>query len=126
MLYPGLLSPGQKFLVEYSTLDPDLVRVAGRNASVGNLLIAVVLVVIWVLAGPLIYLLRRWSGLPMWRPGRGSVIDTPEVGPIADDQPNPPAGPGSEAAVPAEDGAMADVPTARIAAVAALPDAAAD
>jgi hypothetical protein len=65
VLYPGLLATGQKFIVEYSTADPDLVRVAGRTAAVGNLMVAAVLVVTWLIAGPLAYLLHRRSGLPL-------------------------------------------------------------
>lgn len=83
VLYPGLLSPGRKFLVEYSTADPDLVRVAGRTAAVGNLEIGITLVVIWVIAGSLVYLLRRWSRVPLWRRSRHAVVDPPELGPIA-------------------------------------------
>ena len=84
VLYPGLLSPGQKFLVEYSTANPDLVRVAGRNAAVGNIMIAVVVAVTWLIAWPLVYLLRRWSGLPLLRrrPPPGDVSSTPEIGPM--------------------------------------------
>jgi hypothetical protein len=126
VLYPGLLSPGQKFLVEYSTVNPDLVRVAGRTAAVGNVSIAIVLVAIWVIVGPLIYLLRRWSGLPLWGSGRAAVIDTPEVGPIVDEQVERPAAAAGEATLPPADGPIGDVPTERIAAVAALPDVAAD
>lgn len=126
VLYPGLLSPGQKFLVEYSTVDPDLVRVAGRTAAVGNVSITIVLVAIWVIVGALIYLLRRWSGLPLWGSGRGAVIDTPEVGPIAALQADRPAAATGEASVAPSDGPVGDVPTERIAVVATLPDAAAD
>lgn len=65
VLYPGLLRVGQQFLVEYDTADPDLVRVAGRTAAVGNLVVAVTLVGIVLITGLL------WSG---WRrPGRPPV-----------------------------------------------------
>jgi hypothetical protein len=93
VLYPGLLSPGQKFLVEYSTADADLVRVAGRNAAVGNIMIAVVVAVTWLIAWPLVYLLRRWSGLPLLRRRRapGDPLGTPEIGPMTlDDAADPP------------------------------------
>ena len=33
VLYPGLLSIGQQFVVEYSTQDPQIARVAGRTAG---------------------------------------------------------------------------------------------
>lgn len=65
VLYPGLLVPGQRFIVEYSTANPDLVRVAGRTAAVGNLMVAVVLVLTWLIAVPLVYLLRRRAGVPL-------------------------------------------------------------
>ena len=42
VLYPGLLSLGQQFVVEYSTQDPQIARVAGRTAAVGNLQLALV------------------------------------------------------------------------------------
>lgn len=73
VLYPGLLSPGERFLVEYSTADPDLVRVAGRTAAVGNLVIGVAVVLVWAVAAPLVFLLRRWSGLPLVRRRRRST-----------------------------------------------------
>ena len=58
VLYPGLLQVGQQFLVEYDTADPDLVRVAGRTAAVGNLLVAL------TLAGTVLVTGLVWSG---WR-----------------------------------------------------------
>lgn len=65
VLYPGLLTVGQRFIVEYSTVDPFLVRVAGRTAAVGTVMIAAVLVVSWLIAAPLAWWLRRRSGLPL-------------------------------------------------------------
>lgn len=67
VLYPGLLTVGQRFVVEYSTVDPSLVRVAGRTASVGTVMIAAVLVVSWLVAAPLAWWFRRRSGLPLLR-----------------------------------------------------------
>ena len=74
VLYPGMLSPGQRFLVEYSTEQPDLVRVAGRTAAVGNLLIAIVFVVTWLLAAPLTLWLRHRSGGSLLRRMRRRTI----------------------------------------------------
>ncbi len=45
VLYPGLLSVGQQFKIEYSTLDPSVVRVAGRTAAVGNISLGATLLV---------------------------------------------------------------------------------
>jgi hypothetical protein len=88
VLYPGLLTPGQKFIVEYSTADPELVRVAGRTASVGNLMVAAVLVATWLIAAPLAYLLRRRSGRPLLRRRQPPPATDPAVpslgGPGAD------------------------------------------
>ncbi|SDO95975.1 hypothetical protein SAMN04515671_2481 [Nakamurella panacisegetis] len=61
VLYPGLLSVGQRFQVEYSTLDPTVVRVAGRTAAVGDLLLGITLGVTVVVAAPLIFFLHRRS-----------------------------------------------------------------
>ena len=57
VLYPGLLRVGQQFLVDYDTADPDLVRVAGRTAAVGNLLIVLTLIGIVVVTA------LSWTGL---------------------------------------------------------------
>ncbi len=67
VLYPGLLTVGQRFVVEYSTVDPSLVRVAGRTAAVGTVMIATVLMVSWLVAAPLAWWFRRRSGLPLLR-----------------------------------------------------------
>ena len=50
MLYPGLLSLGQQFVVEYSTKDPQIARVAGRTAAVGTVMIAFTLGVTYLIA----------------------------------------------------------------------------
>lgn len=68
VLYPGLLSVGQQFVVEYDAEDPTIVRVAGRTAMVGNLVIAATLVGTWVVAGGLVLWLRRPRGTR--KPGR--------------------------------------------------------
>lgn len=59
VLYPTRLIAGQYIDVEYSKSDPDLVRVAGRNASVAIVPAVSVVVVTWAVAGPALFLLRR-------------------------------------------------------------------
>jgi hypothetical protein len=59
VLYPGLLTVGQRFMVEYSTADPTVVRVAGRTAAVGNLGLATTAVATWLIGGAVIVMLRR-------------------------------------------------------------------
>lgn len=71
VLYPGLLALGQQFVVEYSTQDPQIARVAGRTAAVGNLLIALTAAVTYLIAVPLIWWCRRRSGLPLLGLRRG-------------------------------------------------------
>jgi len=64
-LYPGLLSLGQQFVVEYSTQDPQIARVAGRTASVGTIMIVLTLAGTYLVAAPLIWWCRRRSRLPL-------------------------------------------------------------
>ena len=59
VLYPGLLAVGQRFQIEYSTLDPTVVRVAGRTASVGDVPLAVTVGVTAVVAIPVVLWSRR-------------------------------------------------------------------
>jgi hypothetical protein len=63
VLYPGLLSVGQDFVVEYSTVDPAIVRVAGRTARVGIVMVVFAAMVTWLVATPVVVWLRRRSGL---------------------------------------------------------------
>jgi len=65
VLYPGLLSLGQQFVVEYSTTNPQISRVAGRTAAVGDVPIAVSAAVTYLIALPLIWWCRRRSELPL-------------------------------------------------------------
>lgn len=65
VLYPGLLSVGQQFVIEYSTQDPQIARVAGRTASVGTVMIAAVLAITYLVAVPLIWFCLRRAGLPL-------------------------------------------------------------
>ena len=63
VLYPGLLSIGQEFVVEYSTVDPTIVRVAGRTARVGIVMVVFAAMVTWLIATPIVVWFRRRSGL---------------------------------------------------------------
>lgn len=67
VLYPGLLSVGQQFVVEYSTVDPQIARVAGRTASVGTIMIAVTLAVAYLIAVPVLWWCHRRARMPMSR-----------------------------------------------------------
>lgn len=59
VLYPTNLVSGQRIDVEYARSDPDLVRVAGRNASVAVIPALSVIVVTWVVTGPIVWWLVR-------------------------------------------------------------------
>ena len=72
VLYPGLLSLGQQFVVEYSQQDPQIARVAGRTAAVGTLSIGLVTAVTWLFAVPLIWWLIRRACLPLFGTARRS------------------------------------------------------
>lgn len=59
VLYPTNLTAGEHIKVEYSRSDPDLVRVAGRDALVAIQPVLSVIAVCWVLALPALWLLTR-------------------------------------------------------------------
>ncbi len=59
VLYPTKLTAGERINVEYSKQDPELVRVAGRDARVAIIPALSVIVVAWLLALPVLWLLRR-------------------------------------------------------------------
>lgn len=61
VLYPTNLVAGQRIEVEYYKADPDveLVRVAGRDATVAIVPAGSVIVVTWLIAGPALFWLRR-------------------------------------------------------------------
>ncbi|PBC42100.1 DUF3592 domain-containing protein [Rhodococcus sp. ACPA4] len=63
VLYPTNLTVGQRIEVEYYKTDPDLVRVAGRSASVALIPAGSVIVVTWLLAGPAVWYLRKREAL---------------------------------------------------------------
>ncbi|MGI8416786.1 MAG: DUF3592 domain-containing protein [Nakamurella sp.] len=59
VLYPGLLQVGQQFVVEYSAASPDTVRVAGRTARNGLVMVLAAAVISWLIATPLLVWLGR-------------------------------------------------------------------
>lgn len=59
VLYPTDLTVGQRIAVEYSRGDPDLVRVAGRDARVAVIPAASVAVIAWAIALPILFVVRR-------------------------------------------------------------------
>ncbi len=59
VLYPTRLTAGERINVEYSRADPELVRVAGRDARVAIVPALSVIVVVWAIALPVLWLLRR-------------------------------------------------------------------
>ncbi len=95
VLYPGLLSLGQQFVVEYSQQDPQIARVAGRTAAVGTLSIGLVAVVAWLVAVPVIWWLIRRARLPLFGTARapGHAASPPPPGPT---EQSPGRGEGSE------------------------------
>ncbi len=61
VLYPTNLTAGERIRVEYSRSDPDLVRVEGRDVRVAIPPALSVIVVVWLLALPALWLLTRVS-----------------------------------------------------------------
>lgn len=59
VLYPSGLAAGQLVLIEYDGTNPDLARVAGRTATLTLLPLGVTVLVIWLVAGPALWWLRR-------------------------------------------------------------------
>src|SRR5262249_36895368 len=60
--YPGGLRAGQLTRVEYNRADPDQVRVAGRTWRRGAAWAAITLAVLWMVAAPAVWWLRRRHG----------------------------------------------------------------
>lgn len=71
ILYPTNLTAGERIKVEYSRSDPDLVRVAGRDARVAVIPALSVIVVTWLLALPAWWLLVRAARREPGAPGGG-------------------------------------------------------
>ncbi len=59
VLYPTKLTVGERINVEYRRGDPDLVRVAGRDARVAIIPALSVILVVWAVALPVLWFLRR-------------------------------------------------------------------
>ncbi|MFF0815822.1 DUF3592 domain-containing protein [Rhodococcus sp. NPDC003318] len=59
VLYPTNLTAGQRIDVEYARSDPDLVRVSGRDVRVALVPAGSVIVVTWLIVGPVLWFLRR-------------------------------------------------------------------
>ncbi len=59
VLYPTNLTAGERINVEYNRADPDLVRVAGRDVRVAIPPALSVLITIWAVTLPLLWLLSR-------------------------------------------------------------------
>jgi hypothetical protein len=59
VLYPTDLTVGQRIEVEYARSDPDLVRVAGRDAKVAIIPALSVALLAWLVAAPVLVLLHR-------------------------------------------------------------------
>ncbi|MFI7668724.1 DUF3592 domain-containing protein [Nocardia sp. NPDC049526] len=59
VLYPTNLTAGERINVEYSRKDPDLVRVAGRDVRVAIQPALSVILVVWAIALPTMWLLLR-------------------------------------------------------------------
>ncbi|WP_373863600.1 DUF3592 domain-containing protein [Nocardia vermiculata] len=69
VLYPTKLTAGERINVEYSRSDPELVRVAGRDARVAIIPALSVIVVVWAVALPVLWALRRIARNPRRRAG---------------------------------------------------------
>ncbi len=67
VLYPEALEEGQVVRVEYDQRNPDLVRVAGRGATLTVLPVSTAVLTGWALAAGLVYWLRRKGPLHLRR-----------------------------------------------------------
>jgi hypothetical protein len=59
VLYPEGLTAGTRVRVEYDTLEPNMVRVAGRDFTLAFLPVGTTIAGTWIVAAPLIWWLRR-------------------------------------------------------------------
>jgi hypothetical protein len=59
VFYPGRLAVGQRISIEYSSTDPELVRVSGRDASLSILPALSVLIYSWLVIGAIMVLLAE-------------------------------------------------------------------
>lgn len=60
VFYPRGLEPGQLVRVQYDRSEPELVKVEGRDWSVGLVPVLIGIAVIWVVCGPGAWTLARW------------------------------------------------------------------
>ncbi len=72
VLYPTNLTAGERIRVEYYRADPDLVRVEGRDVRVAIPPALSVIVVVWALALPTVWLLLRLDRRRSTAAGAGS------------------------------------------------------
>ncbi|MCP2165934.1 hypothetical protein LX83_002793 [Goodfellowiella coeruleoviolacea] len=63
VLYPRGLEEGQMVRIEYDADNPELARVAGRTAALALLPVGTTLLGVWLVAGALLWWLRR-PGMP--------------------------------------------------------------
>ena len=59
VLYPEGLTAGTRVRIEYDTLQPNLVRVAGRDFTLAFLPVGATIAGTWIVAVPLLWWLRR-------------------------------------------------------------------
>lgn len=74
VLYPQHLEVGQVVRVEYDTRNPELVRVAGRGASLTVLPVASLLVGAWLVIGGTLWWLRKRGPLHLRPPHRAKRV----------------------------------------------------
>lgn len=73
VLYPGGLEEGQVVPVDYAAENPDLVRVVGRSFTLTFLPVSTTVLFTWLVAGPLLYLLRRQRPSGNGRPAGAAI-----------------------------------------------------
>ncbi|WP_422655552.1 DUF3592 domain-containing protein [Lentzea sp.] len=61
VLYPSGLSEGDNVRVEYDQTNPELVRVAGRTATLSLLPVGTFLVSVWIAIAAVVTVLRRFG-----------------------------------------------------------------
>ena|SRR5215211_247683 len=61
VLYPNGLQPGQLIRIEYDVRNPELARVADRDASIGLVPALITVATVWIVLAPLGLWLRRRS-----------------------------------------------------------------
>jgi hypothetical protein len=59
VLYPEGLAAGERVKIEYDTLEPNMVRVAGRDFTLAFLPVGSTIAGTWVVVAPLLWWLRR-------------------------------------------------------------------